>query len=207
MENFIPTEMDGRFPRYNATNNLKEFVSLYTIETMIFTYQELLARYGKQRAITALVKQKKLHRIGRGYYSNTFGSDLAYIRKRYPEAVLTLESAFAYYGLSDTVPSYYHVASLLGSARIKDPLVHQSYQIPKLFSLGVTEMNGIKIYDKERLLLELFRNKKKLPYEEYKSIVLAYRDIKSSLDGVKLARYSEAYSNGAHLLALIREAL
>jgi hypothetical protein len=27
------------------------------------------------------------------------------------------------------------------------------------------------------------------------------------MDAVALARYSEAYSNGAHLLALIREAL
>jgi hypothetical protein len=40
-----------------------------------------------------------------------------------------------------------------------------------------------------------------------KSFVPACRDIKDSMDAVALARYSEAYSNGAHLLALIREAL
>jgi len=40
-----------------------------------------------------------------------------------------------------------------------------------------------------------------------KSFVPACRDIKDSLDAVALARYSEAYSNGTHLLALIREAL
>ena len=40
----------------------------------------------------------------------------------------------------------------------------------------------VNIYDKERMLIELVRNKKNIPYDMYKEIVNNYRKIIESLN-------------------------
>jgi len=56
----------------------------------------------------------------------------------------------------------------------------------KYFDIGDTfiKYNNIKIrvYDKERMLIELVRNKKNIPYDMYKEIVNNYRKIIESLN-------------------------
>ena len=53
-------------------------------------------------------------------------------------------------------------------------------------NLGVTtlEKNGaqIKIYSKERLLIELLRHKSSLPFDYYKEVLVNYREIIYDLD-------------------------
>ena len=56
----------------------------------------------------------------------------------------------------------------------------------KYFDIGDTfiKHNNIKIrvYDNERMLIELVRNKKNIPYDMYKEIVNNYRKIIESLN-------------------------
>ena len=47
----------------------------------------------------------------------------------------------------------------------------------------------IKIYNKERMLVELMRYKNKLPFDYYKEIVLNYRRIIQTLDIGKIEEY------------------
>ena len=48
----------------------------------------------------------------------------------------------------------------------------------------VIDINGaqINIYNKERMLVELLRNKNKLPFDYYKEIILNYRKIINTID-------------------------
>ena len=48
----------------------------------------------------------------------------------------------------------------------------------------------IRVYDKERMLIELIRNKNKLPYDYYKEIIGNYRNIISELDIEKIQDYA-----------------
>lgn len=58
--------------------------------------------------------------------------------------------------------------------------IYQIRMQNKLYELGITtiEYDGtiIKIYDKERLLIDLARNKNQIVYDLYKEIVTSYRE-------------------------------
>ena len=47
-------------------------------------------------------------------------SELEIIMKKYPNAILTLNSAFYYYGLTDTIPDHYYVATPKSNRKIED---------------------------------------------------------------------------------------
>ena len=53
----------------------------------------------------------------------------------------------------------------------------------------------VNIYDKERLLVELIRNEKKIPFDYYKEIINNYRKIVDELDMYKLEEYISLYKN------------
>ena len=46
--------------------------------------------------------------------------ELEIIMKKYPNAILTLNSAFYYYGLTDTIPDHYYVATPKINRNIED---------------------------------------------------------------------------------------
>ena len=46
--------------------------------------------------------------------------ELEIIMKKYPNAILTLNSAFYYYGLTDTIPDHYYVATPKSNRKIED---------------------------------------------------------------------------------------
>jgi hypothetical protein len=172
---------------------------------MVFSYQELLKNYGNQRQVDQALSQGKIYRLGRGFYSDQPALSVEYVQKRYPQTILTLKSAFYHYGLSDEAPSVIEVASPLGSTRIKDPGVKQSFQIIGIFTLGKVCQNNIVIYDKERLLVELFRLRKRFSYEYFKEVLASYRSIADSIDFYKVASYLNKMSCGKNLLKEIKE--
>ncbi len=62
----------------------------------------------------------------------------------------------------------------------------------------------IRVYDKERMLIELARNKNKMGYDEYKEIVINYRKIADDLDIEKIEEYLKNYTNGDKLFEIIQ---
>ncbi len=46
--------------------------------------------------------------------------ELEIIMKKNPNAILTLNSAFYYYGLTDTIPDHYYVATPKSNRKIED---------------------------------------------------------------------------------------
>ena len=63
----------------------------------------------------------------------------------------------------------------------------------------------IRIYDKERMLIELVSNKNKISYDMYKEIIKNYRDIIDSLNILKLQGYLEKFNDGEKYLKIIQE--
>ena len=76
---------------------------------MIFTYNECIDKYNGLYQFRKALSEGKLRKIEKGYYSDAkYESELAVISHKYPKAILTLNSAFYYHGLTDTIPDYYY---------------------------------------------------------------------------------------------------
>ena len=95
---------------------------------MIFSYAECIKKYGTDYRIKKAIQEGKLYKMEPGIYSDSrCESDTAVIEKKYPHAVFTLNSAFYYQGLTDTVPLYYYLATDKNASKIVDNSVKQIF--------------------------------------------------------------------------------
>ena len=120
--------------------------------------------------------------------------ELEIIMKKYPNAILTLNSAFYYYGLTDTIPDHYYVATDKSNSKFEDVRVKLFYENSNAFEMGKTtiEYDGvdITIYNEERLLIELIRNKRKFSFDLYKEIISNYRKLIHKMDMTQIMEYA-----------------
>ena len=167
---------------------------------MIYYYKELLESGLNRYQIEKIVKNKELYKIEKGIYSDEeFPNELAIITKKYSKAILTLNSAFFYYELTDKIPDYYYLATDKKARNIENKSIKQIFTKRELLDIGLAKMKiedtEVNIYDKERMLIELIRYKSKLPYELYKEVLNNYRKIKDKLNFIKLYKYSQNFNN------------
>lgn len=164
---------------------------------MLFSYRNCIAKFGTDYKIKNEIQNKKLFIIEKGIYSDTpYVPELDVIAMKYTKAIITLNSAFYYYGLTDTIPDFYYVATSKGSRKITDKRIKQIFDNTNGFDLGKTSIQydgiSIPIYNRERLLIELIRNKRKFAFDLYKELILSYREIIHTLDMEMISEY--AYS-------------
>lgn len=167
---------------------------------MLYYFNELLENGLSKYQIEKKVENKELFKISRGIYSDEESpNDLSVIVKKYPNVILTLNSAFYYYDLTDKIPEYYYLATDIKSYIIKDNSVKQVFMKKNFLKIGLAkckiEETEISIYDKERLLIELIRYKTKLPYELYKEVINSYRKIKNELNFIKVYKYAQIFNS------------
>jgi hypothetical protein len=142
------------------------------------------------------MKNGQLYKIVPGIYSDKkYEPDTAIIRKKYPKAVFTLNSAFYYQGLTDTIPLFYYLATDKDAAKIRDRNVKQVFDNYDSMDMGVEikkySGDDIRVFSKERLLIELIRNKNKLPFDYYKEIISSYRRLTDEIDFMTIEEYAE----------------
>ena len=153
---------------------------------MIYTYAQSVEKYGSKYKVKKAIEDGLLFRIEKGVYSEQkYVSGEQIISMKYPHAVFTMNSAFYYHGLTDVIPDFYYLATEYSAAPITDKRVKQVFENSAPLMMGAIDMdnNGHKIcvYSKERMLVELMRNKNKLPFDYYKEILLNYRRILDKL--------------------------
>ena len=153
-------------------------------------------KYHTDYAIRKAVLAGNLIKISRGIYSDTGKEyDLSVIRRLYPYAVFTMNSAFYYLGLTDTIPKKYYLITDKDSTKIKDKRIVQYYDNNDSLDLGMEKKvyNGsrIRIFNRERLLVELIRHKNDLPFDYYKEIISNYRKLVYQLDVEAVQEYAE----------------
>lgn len=163
---------------------------------MLYSYNECINRYGSDYRIKKAIKESELFKLEPGIYSDKNNEpDTAIVKKKYPDAVFTLYSAFYYQGLTDTIPECYYLATDKDASKIRDKSVKQIYDNNNSLKLGVEVLkyNGddITVFSKERLLIELIRNKNRLPFDYYKEIIGNYRKLIYELDFQLIEDYAE----------------
>lgn len=162
---------------------------------MIYTYKECIEKYKTNYEIRKLLANGSLKRVCRGVYSDVdHESELAIISKAYPDAVFTLNSAFYYHGLTDTIPRAYYLLTNKDYTKIKDKRINQFFDNNDSLEIGVEKKvyNGteIRIFNRERLLVELIRNKGKFSFDYYKEIIANYRKLIYELDVQAIREYA-----------------
>ena len=163
---------------------------------MLHSYEECMKRYTSPYKIKKAIEKGELYKIEPGIYSDKKNeADTAIIKKKYPKAVFTLNSAFYYQGLTDTVPSFYYLETDKDAAKITDKNVKQIFDNYASMDIGVEIINyegdDVKVFSKERLLIELIRNKNKFSYDYYKEIIGNYRRLIYELDFELVEEYAE----------------
>ena len=177
---------------------------------MIFTYSEILLKYKSAYQIEKAIKDGKIYKIEKGIYSDVPSVHyLAIIMKKYPYGVFSSYSAYYYHNLTDVIPNKIYLSTNRNATTITSTKIHQIRMKDELYDLGKTEIvyEGIKIniYDKERTLIDLARNKNQIGYDLYKEIISNYRKLANSLDTQKIEEYLQYFVNGDKIFEIIQD--
>ena len=177
---------------------------------MIYIYSELLLKYKSAYQIEKAVKDGEIYKIEKGIYSDVPNvHHLAVIMKKYPYGVFTSYSAYYYHNLTDVIPDKIYLSTNRNGTTITSDKIKQIRMKDELYNLGITEIDyeGIKIniYNKERMLIDLARNKNKIGYDLYKEIISNYRKLANSLDTQKIEEYLQYFVNGDKFFEIIQD--
>ena len=157
---------------------------------MLLTYQECIDKYGSDYQLKKELYKGNLFMKGKGIYSTKQNvSETDIIMHKYPKAVFTGKSAFYYHSLSDV-------------------MIIQSFLKEDIFEAGIItkEYNGskIRLYNRERMLIELMRFKASIPLDYYKEVIHNYRNMTFDLDFVLIEKYANLFNNSRNLLDMVQ---
>ena len=158
---------------------------------MVYSYQEILEKYSTRSKINEAIKKGEIYKLKNNVYSDKrYVNPIVVISKKYPNGIITMDSAFYYYNLTDVIPQKVYLATNRNSDKIKDEEVVQILIPKEILEQGKTQIavngNFVNIYDRERLLIELVRKRGTISFDYYKEIIENYRQIKNELDMYKI---------------------
>ncbi|MCL2080140.1 MAG: hypothetical protein FWH17_09965 [Oscillospiraceae bacterium] len=178
---------------------------------MMFTHKELEKFFKSDYQIKKKIADGEIHKIDRGLYSDTPSvHPLEVITKKYPHAIFTMDSAFYFHGLTDVIPQKMHLAVIrTATRRIAYNNIAAVYVLEKLLNIGKTQIIfdgvSINIYDKERMLIELIRSKKRMAFDYYKEVINSYRTIVKELDTRAIEDYAMEFDTDEYIFKAIQE--
>ena len=174
---------------------------------------DCLNEYGSDYMIQKKIDAGELFKIGKGVYSeDAYVPELAILSYQYPDAVVTMRNAFYIHGLTDVIPDGYDLSTDRNASKIHDKRVKQYFAPSTFFRQGTEKIDykgyPVRVYSKERMLIELLRYKDKLPFDYYKEILHEFRKILPQLDMQAIQDYAyEAPKNAKIMKALQTEVL
>jgi len=177
---------------------------------MLQTHKELEKLYGSDYKIKKAITEGMIYKIDKGLYSHTqYVHPFEIIGKKYPNAIFTMDSAFYFHGLTDVIPEKTFLAVKRDSTKITNRDIVQIFMLEKYHGIGKTQIKfdgvTINIYNIERMLIELVRNKKGMPFDYYKEIISSYRKRINELDVRSLEDYSNEFDIEEYIFRTIQE--
>jgi len=160
----------------------------------MYTFVELQEKGLSSYQIKCLVRDKKLYKIENGLYSTKEkNSNLEIITKLYNNNIVTLNSAFFYYGLIKKEPDIIFLATVQKARKIKRENIKQIFMSDHLLHIGEVKMKyknvSFNTYCLERLLIELVRNKTSIDSLIYDETINSYKKLVKLLNKNKIKEY------------------
>ena len=176
---------------------------------MVYTYKEIIKKYKDDYNIRKALKNNQLYRVEKGIYSDSkYANPLIIYSKKYPNAVITMDSAFYYYNLTDVIPNRIYLDTPSNVRSIKNEKIVQSFSSEELLNVGkdivIVENQEVFMYDKERMLIELIRRRKKFSFDYYKELIASYREIVDDLDMYKIENYISFFKKDINLFDVMQ---
>lgn len=170
----------------------------------MLTREQCIKEYGSDYNIRKKVASGEIYKLDKSVYSQDENvPDIALFTYKYPNAVVTMNTAFYLYSLTDVIPDKCYLATKRDAAKIRDDRIRQVFVPDELFSVGIENMDykgyPVPIYNRERMLVELLRYKTKLPFDYYKEILLNYRKILPKLNIQKIQDYVYVSPKSNHI--------
>ena len=177
---------------------------------MLYTYTEAQEKYGSSYQIEREIKKGKLFKIARGLYSlEAKASPYAIISKVYPDAIITMDSAFYIHNLTDVIPNKIHLATRRNALRIRDKSIQQYFLEERFFEQGRTlidhDRTTISIYSLERMLVELMRSSTSMPLDYYKEIISHYRNKIDEMDIYTIEEYMTLFERNDYMFDILQK--
>ena len=154
--------------------------------SQLLSRHECLSRFGSDYFIEQQIAAGNLFRLENGVFAEQkHVPENAIISHRYPHGVITL-----------VIPEACDLATSRNAAKIRDARVSQVF-VPDaiLYQGAIIEQEHdypIRIYSRERLLIELLRYKSKLPFDLYKEVLHSFRKIIHQLNMQDIQDYAMA---------------
>lgn len=177
---------------------------------MLYNHSEIKNKYKSTYQIRKALENKEIFKIEKGIYSDIPSVHyLSIINKKYPYAVITSFSAYYYHNLTDVIPDKIYLSTNRSNRMISSNKIKQIRMKDELYNLGRTQIEyegiTINIYNKERMLIELAKNKNQIGYDLYKEIISNYRKQVNSLDTQKIEEYLQYFVNGDKIFEIIQD--
>lgn len=168
-----------------------------------------MKKYGNHYQIMKRIENKELYKIESGIYSDKSRvSEVEVISYKYPHAIFTMNSAFYFHSLTDVVPDKYYLVTSKDAYKIPDKRIKQIFHREERIDIGksVIEYQNtmLQIYDQERMLIELIRNRRSLSFDYYKEIIENFRKRIRYLDIEKLQYYISMFPNQNRIFEAIQ---
>lgn len=152
--------------------------------------------------IKKLVDKGFLEKVARGIFilKDEFADEYALLQTRCKYAVFSYGTALYLSGLSDRTPHIYDISIPQGAniSTLKNNKIsiRCHYVQPDVFELGITEVKSpqgatVKIYDKERCICDLIREKNQIDMQLYTGAIKGY--FKSNPNHRKLLKYGKVF--------------
>ncbi|MBO4359998.1 MAG: hypothetical protein J5822_03890 [Eubacteriaceae bacterium] len=166
---------------------------------------ECIREYGSDYFIRKKLESGELYLIEKGIYNDrSYVPELALLCYKYPNAVLTMDTAFYVHGLTDEVPAMTDMATDRDAAKIRDCRIRQFFEPKSFFRTGITLTGfmgySLPVYDRERMLIELIRHQGRMSREHYKELIGVYRKLISDMDTEKLMQYASMAPKSASII-------
>jgi len=178
---------------------------------MLYRYKEVLKKYKSDYNLKKALNSNEIFKIQDGIYSDRkLINQLPVYSFKYPNAIITMDSAFYYWDLTDVIPDRVYLATIRNTRAIKDKNVCQIYIDKNIINEGkekvIIEDQEVNIYNRERLLVELIKKRKQIPFDYYKELIVNYRELVDELDMEKIEKYIALYKNDINIFdAMQRE--
>ena len=164
------------------------------------TTKEVVKNGINKTFLTNLVKNGTLVRISRGYYGlpNYIEDEYYKIASKSKNARFSMATALYLHNLSDRTPLVYNVTLPFGYSGVlqKEKKVILNFVKRELLDLGVIEMTSpfgmkIKVYDIERTICDIIKNKNKIDAEIFSKALKDYAKSRNK-NLSKLTKYAKA---------------
>ena len=119
-----------------------------------------------------------------------------------------MDSALYAYGLTDVIPKETHLATNRNATRITRPGYRQYFIEEGLLDPGAVEIEReggvVRMYNRERLLVEVMRRQASLPLDYYKKVIDSYRNIIDDLDIALVEDYMSLFKRNDYMSDILQ---